>query len=333
MKSPTTTGRLRRLGSGLVLTSAVALAGCSGFEAGHPGNPTTESHNVSAAKSALAGGSGFTGSLAVDYYAMSTIRQKDGDLTDADYWARKSMAASKGVVVQPEEPKIVAEMTPTPIARGAQQEVEHPTNWNIPGLGDPAHTPNVQALQSSRGKLVTALDSGGRERFPTLAARSQAFYDCWVERSEANIADSRFAACNTGFVKDYTDLNVLLNPPGQRDAYFGYNSATLTAEGTSQIDNAVAFIKDGTATLRITGKADRSGSAAYNMKLSEARVQAVKDRAVADGLDARRIVISWTGESQLPVATKDGTKEQRNRVVEISTVMPASQVAELPAQE
>lgn len=333
MKSSSTAERLRRLGCGLVLTSAAALAGCSGFEAGHPGNPTTESHNVSAAKSALAGGSGFTGSLAVDYYAMSTIRQKDGDLTDADYWARKSMAAAKGEVVQPEKPKIVAEMTPSPIARGAKQEVVHTTNWNIPGLADPAHTPNVQALQSGRDKLVTALDAGGRDRFPTLAARGQAFYDCWVERSEANIADSRFAACNTGFVKDYTDLNVLLNPPGQRDAYFGYNSATLTPEGKSQVDDAVAFIKDGTATLRITGKADRSGSDTYNMKLSEARAQAVKDQAVADGLDASRVVISWTGEAQPAVATKDGTKEPHNRVVQITTVMPASQVAELPAQE
>jgi len=126
---------------------------------------------------------------------------------------------------------------------------------------------------------------------------------------------------------------VLLNPPGVRDAYFGYNSATLTAEGKSQIGDAVAFIKDGTATLRITGKADRSGSDTYNMKLSEARAQAVKDQAVADGLDPSRVVISWTGESQPAVATKDGTKEPRNRVVQISTVMPASQVAELPAQE
>ena len=333
MKSATNTQHLRHLGWGLVLTSAVALVGCSNFEAGHAGDPAMQAYNVSAAKTALPGTGNFTGSLAADYYAMATIRAKDGDKIDADYWARKSQAAAKGEVVQPEKPKVVAEMTPTPTTRGAKQEVVHATNWNIPGLGDPAHTPNVQALQASRDKLVVALDGGGRERFPTLAARGQAFYDCWIERSEANIDDSRFAACKTGFVKDYTDLNVLLNPPGQRSAYFDHNSATLTPEGKQQIDSAVALIKDGTAQLRISGKADRSGSDGYNLKLSEARAQAVKDAAVADGLDPSRIVIGWTGEKNLPVATKDGKKEQMNRVVQIDTIMPASQVAELPAQE
>lgn len=325
---------LRLFGCSLLLTSAVALAGCGGYEPGHAGDAAMEGPSINAAKHALPGSGNFTGSLAADYYAMATIRAKDGDKIDADYWARKSSAAAEGQVVPPEKMKIVAETSPVVPAEGARQDVEHETNWNIPGLADPAHSPNVQALQAGHDKLVVALDKGGRDHFPTLAARSQAFYDCWIERSEANKPqDVNFTACKTGFVRDYTDLNVLLNPPGQRNAYFGYNSAALTPEGKQQIDNAVAFIKDGTAKLRISGKADRSGPDGYNVKLSEARAQAVKDAAVADGLDPSRIVIGWTGEKELPVVTKDGKKEQLNRVVQIETIMPASQVAELPAQE
>jgi OOP family OmpA-OmpF porin len=326
---------LRQLGYGLVLTSAVALAGCSSFEQGHPGNPASASHNVDNAKAALnSSGTGFTGDLAANYYAMATIREKDHDSVDADYWARKSLAAAHGQVVPPEQMKVVAETSPEPLPEGAKQETLHATGWNVPGLADPSHSPNVQALHDGRGKLVNALDNGGRDRFPSVAARSQAFYDCWIERSEANVSgDPRFAACQTGFVKDYTDLHVLLNPPGQRNAYFAYNSATLTPEGQQQIADAVAFIKDGTAKLRITGKADRSGSNDYNMKLSQARAQAVRDAAIADGLPSDRIVVAWSGESQLPVATKNGVREQHNRVVQIDTVMPASQVAELPPAE
>jgi len=326
--------QLRLLGCGLVLTSAVALAGCGAYEPGHAGDAAMEAHNVSAAKNALPGTGNFTGSLAADYYAMATIRAKDGDKIDADYWARKSEAAAKGQAVLPENMKVVAELSAEVPAEGAKREPLHETTWNIPGLADPGHAANVQALQSGRTKLVAALDQGGRDRYPTLAARGQALFDCWIERSEANQpGDPRFAACKTGFTRDYTDLNVLLNPPGQRNAYFDYNSAALTPQGKQEVDNAVALIKAGTAKLRITGKADRSGTDGYNQKLSEARAQAVKDAAVSDGLDASRIEIAWTGETDLPIATKDGRKEQMNRVVQIDTIMPASQVAELPAQE
>lgn len=332
MKS--TTQRLRSVGCGLVLTSAVALAGCGAYEPGHAGDPSLAAHNVSAAKTALPAYGTFTGSLAANYYAMATIRAKDGDKIDADYWARKSQAAANGEAVPPERMKVVSEVSASVPEEGAKREPAHATTWNVPGLADPAHSPNVQALQGGRDKYVALLNEGGRDRFPTLAARGQAFYDCWIERSEANIpGDPRFTACKTNFISDATDLNVLLHPPGQRGAFFDYNSATLTAQGKQQIADAVAFIKDGTAKLRITGKADRSGADAYNQKLSERRAQAVKDAAMANGLDASRIVIAWTGETQLPVATKDGVKEARNRVVQIDTMMPVSQVAQLPPQE
>ena len=114
-----------------------------------------------------------------------------------------------------------------------------------------------------------------------------------------------------------------------RNAYFAYDSATLTPDAQQQIKQAAALIKDGTAQVKIIGKADRSGSNQHNEMLSKHRAETVRDALVANGIAANRIQIQWTGEKQLPVATKDGKQEAKNRVVEIDTLMPSSQVAEL----
>lgn len=324
---------LRMLGCGLVLTSAVALAACSGFEEGHAGNPMNESGNLAAAKTALnQNQGGFTGALATNYYALATRRAKDGDKVDADYWARKSLAAAKGTVVPPEQLNTAVENSNGVPTEAARPIDEHATNWLVPGAGDP-NSATAQTYSQARAALVRALDQGGRDRFPTLAANAQAWYDCSIERGEANTGSQLAGTCYRNFVRDYTDLNVLLHPQAQLDSYFAYNSAVLTPQGESQITGLANFIKYGTAKLTIVGKADRSGADKYNTQLSEKRAQAVKDAAVAAGLPADRINVSWTGEKNLPVNTKDGVKEAKNRLVESDVVMPASQVALLQAQQ
>lgn len=244
--------------------------------------------------------------MAHDYYSIASRRAQNQDWTDSDWFARKSLAASANENVT----------------------AEYAQNWLIPGNASPSEgTP--AAMADARQHLVTALDGGGRTRFPSLAARTQALYDCWLERSEHNGATSFNGACRQGFVRDYTDLNVLLNPPGLRNAYFAYNSAELTPVARDQIKQTAALIKDGTARLKIVGKADRSGADASNMKLSQRRVEAIRDALVAEGIAANRIDVQSTGEQQLPVPTKNGVREEKNRVVEITTIMPSSQVAEL----
>ena len=226
-----TTQRLRRLGCGVVLTSAVALAGCGNFEAGHAGDAAMEGHNVSAAKTALPGTSDFTGSLAADYYAMATIRNKDGDKIDADYWARKSMAAAKGQVVLPEQMKVVAETSAVVPAEGARGEVEHETNWNIPGLADPAHSrerPGASERSRQAREPCSMKAAAIASRLSPRAARP-----CTIAGSSAAKPTGSMIRASPparpASSSDHTDLNVLLHPPGERDAYFDYNSATLTA--------------------------------------------------------------------------------------------------------
>jgi outer membrane protein OmpA-like peptidoglycan-associated protein len=68
----------------------------------------------------------------------------------------------------------------------------------------------------------------------------------------------------------------------------------------------------------VIGFADRSGTDAYNHKLTQERVEAVRAALIADGIAADRIDTVAKGENDLPVATKDGVREPKNRVVEIS---------------
>ena len=325
----------RFLASSVSIISILALGACS-YEQGHPGNPLAEGARLNGAKEASNSTNGFASDLGRNYYALATHSRADKDWVDSDYFAGKSIAASNGEVVQPELTRLPLSYPPLPAAR-ASQEGElpvHARNWLIPGNGNPG-VGEVRALDDARANLVAALDNGGRERAPALAARAQVLYDCWVEQSEKNVKAAFNGQCHRDFIRDYTDLTVVLNPPPARNAYFEHDSAVLTSEGRQQIRGAVARIAPGTAQLKLVGKADRTGTEPYNMKLSEERAQAIRAAAVADGLPANRLDTHWTGEELrfLPVQTPNGVKEPKNRVVEIDTVMPSTQVAELPPAE
>ena len=66
------------------------------------------------------------------------------------------------------------------------------------------------------------------------------------------------------------------------------------------------------------GHADRSGSDAYNIGLSEERAAAVAEAMVSAGIPANLITSSAEGESNPRVATDDGVREPQNRRVEIA---------------
>lgn len=89
------------------------------------------------------------------------------------------------------------------------------------------------------------------------------------------------------------------------DALFDFDKATLRPSGRTALDQFLASIKTITPeTITATGHADRFGSATYNQRLSERRVQTVKSYLVGQNMDANRIHAEGKGETQ-PV-TKPG---------------------------
>lgn len=102
------------------------------------------------------------------------------------------------------------------------------------------------------------------------------------------------------------------------DVNFNYDKASLRPEAHATLDEAVASLKEwGDGKVEIAGHTDSRGTAAYNMRLSLHRAEAVRDYLVSKGIAADRLVVKAYGESQ-PVAdnkTEDG--RFKNRRVEL----------------
>jgi OOP family OmpA-OmpF porin len=103
-----------------------------------------------------------------------------------------------------------------------------------------------------------------------------------------------------------------------RGTHFAFDSAKLTAEGESILDQAVEVMnKHPQINVRIEGNTDSVGSDAYNMGLGQRRADSVESYLVSRGISASRLSTVSNGESK-PVASND-TEEGRaqNRRVEL----------------
>jgi hypothetical protein len=122
---------------------------------------------------------------------------------------------------------------------------------------------------------------------------------------------------------------------------FGLDQTTLTAEDRRVIAQAAEdFRRTGSARVTVTGYTDTSGSATYNLELSQRRAEIVAEELEREGVPATSIVTVGRGEENLLVATADGVSEPRNRRVEIVVQQPpapapvaAAPVTPAPAPE
>jgi outer membrane protein OmpA-like peptidoglycan-associated protein len=96
--------------------------------------------------------------------------------------------------------------------------------------------------------------------------------------------------------------------------YFDWDRSDLTAEARSVVTQAANYAKGGRPTrILVVGHADTSGSAAYNIGLSNRRSRTVADALVAQGVNGGVIALDGKGETQLARATADGVREPLNR--------------------
>jgi len=103
--------------------------------------------------------------------------------------------------------------------------------------------------------------------------------------------------------------------------YFDFDKSTLTADAYATIVGAAKAYREFKAIeIKASGHADRAGPELYNEKLAQARVMAVHDALVREGVPASKIMMSSEGENLPAIATDDGVREQKNRRVEIKLV-------------
>lgn len=81
---------------------------------------------------------------------------------------------------------------------------------------------------------------------------------------------------------------------------FGFDRAELGAQETAKLDQVVEKLKaKGLRHIEAVGHADRIGPAAYNLRLSQRRAEAVKDYLVGrSGLDPAAVRTSAKGETE-----------------------------------
>ncbi len=109
------------------------------------------------------------------------------------------------------------------------------------------------------------------------------------------------------------------------DALFDFDKAVLRPAGKVALDDFVAKTKDiKPEVINATGHTDRFGTEAYNQRLSERRVAAVKTYLVSKGIEASRIHTEGKGETQ-PV-TKAGECTGRKSAKVVACLQPDRRV-------
>ena len=107
-------------------------------------------------------------------------------------------------------------------------------------------------------------------------------------------------------------------PPLELVVYFPSDEIELLAESEDRLSRDLGEICDRPAAeIRITGHADREGGEGYNQALSEHRARAVQRLLLEAGCSGTLIQVDGRGETEPAVPTPEGTREARNRRVEI----------------
>jgi outer membrane protein OmpA-like peptidoglycan-associated protein len=115
-----------------------------------------------------------------------------------------------------------------------------------------------------------------------------------------------------------TSRGVMVNLPSVN---FEFDSADLTGEGRSRVDQIASIIKREAPNRRITveGHASRESAAAeaHNQRLSERRASVVAGELERNGIDNRNVSSKGLG-TRSPIASNDNEAgRQQNRRVEV----------------
>ncbi len=245
-------------------------------------------------------GTPFTQALTQEYRSLTLFdADRDNDWPNAYIFAAKGLAAARGENVLP----------------------ENPASWHV--------RPDQRAeIADAHGKLLAALDAGGRARLPDVAAKAQAKFDCWVEESEEGWKEAEIAACRGDFYALLAQLAGAPPPPppapapvAQREfiIYFDWDSARITPEGLRIVDQVAADARNNVSTrIVLVGHADLSGPASYNLRLSLRRADAVRAALAQRGVATERTSVTALGDTEPAVPTARGVREPRNRRVVIT---------------
>ncbi len=250
----------------------------------------------------------FAQNLHTEYVNLAQAEADETDWEDANFFANKAIdaanAANEGSTIP--DPQEIAER-------------ELPED-------------QVDTLINARDVLMEGLADGRRKK-PGPAAHAQAMFDCWMQEQEENFQPDDIAACRAAYFEAVAQLfetepmaeeapepmAETIKSVGPFMVYFAFNSSSLDPAANALIDSLAShkFAGDELGYIVLSGHTDLSGNADYNNALSERRVSAVSDAFMARGVKAK-VLSTFYGEKRPAQSTSDGTREPKNRRVEIT---------------
>ena len=110
---------------------------------------------------------------------------------------------------------------------------------------------------------------------------------------------------------------------------FSTNKATLTSQAKTNLDKLIPVFKEYADTnIQLYGYTDNTGTAAYNLTLSQKRAESVKNYLISKGLASTRFKTTGLGIAD-PIATNDTAEgRSQNRRVEFAIIANEKMVEE-----
>lgn len=129
-------------------------------------------------------------------------------------------------------------------------------------------------------------------------------------------AELRKQLQSTGISVTRDGDNIILNMPNS--ITFGVDQTDLSVQAKRALYNVALVAKEYNKTmLNVYGFTDSTGSASYNLRLSQVRASEVSNQLMRDGVKSNRLVTKGMGEAH-PIATNSSEQgRSQNRRVEI----------------
>jgi OmpA-OmpF porin, OOP family len=111
-----------------------------------------------------------------------------------------------------------------------------------------------------------------------------------------------------------------------RGVHFPSDQSELTDAATAILDQVVAELRaHPQIRVEIGGHTDSQGAAAYNLRLSTQRADAVRSHLIAGGVQPERLTVRGYGEDQPLADNETDAGRERNRRVELRVIDPAAE--------
>lgn len=103
-----------------------------------------------------------------------------------------------------------------------------------------------------------------------------------------------------------------------KTSHFAFDSAVLSAEAKAELEPLIERLKQNPhEKVLVQGYTDSTGSANYNLTLSEHRAMAVKNYLVSEGICASRIETKGYGATNFVATNETAAGRAKNRRTEI----------------